>query len=102
MCRGRHRVENWVGEVQARGGVGRGGAEAAGRGGVGWGGGWLRTSLIVSYHSTNRFSGKPFLQLCYLYSLHREVLRKRRKMYKVAKTISPIKGGDEKMYKPPR
>ena len=27
MCRGRHRVENWVGEVQARGG-----------GGAGWGG----------------------------------------------------------------
>ena len=30
MCRGRHRVEDWVGEVQAWGGVGRVG--------VGWGG----------------------------------------------------------------
>ena len=36
MCRGRHRVENRVGEVQARGGAGRGGA------------GRLRTSLVVS------------------------------------------------------
>ena len=35
MCPGRHRVENRVGEVQARGGE-------AGRGGVGWG-------VVVTY-----------------------------------------------------
>ena len=34
MCRERHRVENRVGEVQARGGVGLGGAGWGGWGGV--------------------------------------------------------------------
>ena len=36
MCRGRNRVDSWVGEVQARGG--RGEAGWGGAGGVGLGG----------------------------------------------------------------
>ena len=50
MCLGRHRVKNRVSEVQARGGAGRGGV------------GWLRTSLIVSYHSTNLAPIAPRIQ----------------------------------------
>ena len=54
MCRGRHRVENRVGEVQARGGGGRGGV----------GSGWLRTSLIVSVLCYKCCSLAPEMPVC--------------------------------------
>ena len=47
MCRGRHRAENRVSEVQVRGGVGRGG--------VGWGGvewGWHGTNVFLYHRKT--------------------------------------------------
>ena len=63
MCRGRHRAENRVGEVQARGVV---------RGGAGWGGGAMVRILPLG-------PGKCLVlclvtsAICELYPLHREV-----------------------------
>ena len=78
MCRGRNRVENRVGEVEARGGAGWGGVVT-----------YFADRIVLCYTSCSlapeivcvcvRVSvcKYPFLQLCSLYSLHRGVLRKR-------------------------
>ena len=60
MRRGRHRVENRVGEVQARGG--------AGRGGVGWGGGVMYfADRIVPQYKSRSYSPENSVSVCGLF-----------------------------------